>query len=123
MSKYEKMSDFEINKLTAICSGLDYLVSACGRFLSVESKIFDPCNNPNDAWPIIGGCGISTISLEGTMAWFACSDVKFETVCMSPDGSDNGVSCMDAKNESYHTNPLRAAMIVFLMMKDGEQCN
>lgn len=117
---HEEMSDHEVNKAVAINLELDYLVSACGRYISVESRMFDPCNSPSDAWPIIVDNGISTIKLNRSDMWLACSDVELETICMSPCGNDNGVSCMDSKNNSYHANPLRAAMIVFLMMKENQ---
>lgn len=114
MNKYEEKSDFEINKLTAICLGLDYLASACGRFLSVENKMFDPCNNSNDAWPIMIESKITTIDL--IEEHFAVANLEFL------DGE-----CCDNVGEWTHEfrdkNPLRAAMVVFLMMKDGEQCN
>lgn len=130
MSKYDEMSDFDINMAVA-----EHLPVIIHENQSASLKVSSPgvlcddiinqyelnfCSNPKDAWTIMLECGISIINLKDTTAWFACSEVEFETVCMSPDGNDSGVSCMTARNESYHTNPLRAAMIVFLMMKDGK---
>ncbi len=131
---YEQVSDFELNK--AVARALGHELSAVkvdendSSMISIKSiwctGSYNPipipayCNNPLDAWPIMTDNGISTINISGTTQWFACVDVRFETICMSPDGSDNGVSCFDARLNAYHTNPLRAAMIVFLMMKDAE---
>lgn len=60
---------------------------------------FDPCNNPADAWPIIVDNKLS----------------------IYPNAERWGVEGPEA-NDPFHfdKNPLRAAMIVFLMMKEGE---
>lgn len=60
--------------------------------------IFDPCNNPADAMPIINEYGISLIYQEG--------EFQFAT-------NDGNIECSIS-------NPLKAAMIIFLMMKDAE---
>lgn len=115
---YDEMSDFEINKAVAARHGID--LSGITEEMSHWYDVPDYCNDPADAWPIIESNGISLINLRsGTInsVWLACYRVRFETICMSPDGSDNGVSCMDADFETYHTNPLRCAMICFLKMK------
>lgn len=62
---------------------------------------FDPCNNPEDAWPVI----ISSM------------------ISIRPVGNDGQLwesSGMDGMKADYDNNPLRAAMVVFLMMKEGE---
>ena len=60
--------------------------------------LVDYCNNPSDAWPIILENKISIIAPEnGIKGWEALS--------------------LDCLSE-HEVNPLRAAMIVFLMMKD-----
>lgn len=41
-----KMSDAEINKAVAFHVGLT-------TYRNAEEGIFDPCNNPADAWPLI----------------------------------------------------------------------
>lgn len=70
---------------------------------------FNPCNNPSDAWPIIVGKKLSLIN----------ADDKW--LCVPEDEPINGVTG-DAVHMIYsgdgveHENPLRAAMIVFLMM-------
>jgi hypothetical protein len=67
-----------------------------GRTLAV---VFDPCNNPSDAWPIIVDHSISIMQIEGEQEWIAFFW-----------GDDF---------ECSHANPLRAAMIVYLMMQEG----
>lgn len=102
MKDYSSMSDREINrevqKLTGMgcMSGNGVLIMADGRW-----RIFDPCNNPADAWPIITGSMIS----------------------IRPVGNDGQLweaAGMDGMKADYDKNPLRCAMIVFLMMKEGE---
>ena len=102
MKDYASMSDREINrevqKLTGIgcMSGAGVLIVADGRW-----RMFDPCNNPADAWPIITDSMIS----------------------IRPVGNDGQLweaSGMDGMKADYDKNPLRAAMIVFLMMKESE---
>lgn len=76
-----------------------------GKVLYLKNSVwtvFDPCNNPSDALPIITANKISI---------FAMIEVdtrgKWGAEAFYP-------------NEAYHfnDNPLRAAMIVFLMMQD-----
>lgn len=105
MKDYASMSDFEINcrvhaEVMEI-SGLD----------SFKAK--DYCNNPEDAWPIILQNRISVI--------FDSSDESDES-----EESDEWVKACVGGEEyfiSYHYchRALRAAMVAFLMMKDGEK--
>jgi len=112
MKDYSKMSDFEINKeLIALeCNDgkvLDYLAFADGATVGLYHKSSDYydwlnyCNNPSDAWPIINRERIGVYPSEGPefMPWIAAK---------------NAISVTDK-------NPLRAAMIVYLMMKDEEK--
>ncbi|HCR2016749.1 TPA: DUF2591 domain-containing protein [Enterobacter asburiae] len=119
---YSQLSDFEINKLVAYALGnadvgrpFDEISGTACRFtvfknsgLNREGEIVmrpmivtkDFCNNPADAWPIIEGNRISIRNrYEG--------DWKAENEWGE---SRFHVSC----------NPLRAAMIVFLMMQDAK---
>lgn len=93
---YEEMSDNEINLSIHL-----YFYQ-----LSDGSLIYDYCNNPSDAWPIIVENKISTFYTgEGVYGWAASSDV-FEFY---------------SKGKQIHQfdkNPLRAAMIVFLKMQE-----
>lgn len=67
--------------------------------------------------PIMVSRHISLVNIGGTTQWFACNDVSFETICMSPDGTDNGVSCFFARHEAYSTSPLRAICECILMIE------
>jgi len=62
-----------------------------------KNGVHDYCNNPADAWPIIFENGIG-LRKQSNGLWVA-----------SQPGE---------KLPQYHKNPLRAAMLVFLMMKD-----
>lgn len=126
MNKYRDKSDFEINKAVAIAIGFpcyygdgSYTNGLGLRAAVVKGKNingnymvggFDPCNNPADAMPIVIGNGISLHApLFGDTRWTA------ETTVF--------VGGYDPKAENYqsdHDNPYRAAMEVFLMMKDAE---
>ena len=110
MKDYSKMSDFEINKAVAACLGVEVQEWNGKIFGGVERSIdnvtsvvgaIDYCNNPSDAWPIINIERIGVYPSEGPdfMPWIAAK---------------NALSVTDK-------NPLRAAMIVYLMMKDEEK--
>ncbi|AUR87386.1 NinX [Vibrio phage 1.100.O._10N.261.45.C3] len=65
-----------------------------------EQAVLDYCNNPSDAWPIIVESRITVTPYDDeNQGWFATYDTSF---------------FID------HKNPLRAAMICFLKMKDAE---
>ena len=127
MKDYSKMSDAEIAMRVA-CSieGVDvddggipkfavdcYLYNSANsiKWLRVgddEFELFNPCNNPSDAWPLIES------NLICLMA---------DVFCEPQDGGKwiaqpaYGWQHERVRND----NPLRAAMIVYLMMKDEEQ--
>ncbi len=87
MSKYEEMSDTDINKLVA---------EKLGLYVADNIFMADYCNNPLGAWPII-------LENKINIAFAASSDES--------QASAGFYCCMDK-------NPLRAAMIVYLMMED-----
>lgn len=60
---------------------------------------------------------ISVINIGGSTMWMACVDSSLDTVCMSPDGNDNGVSVFNCKHETYDVDPLRAIAICLLKSK------
>ena len=91
MSKYAEMSDFEINNLV---TAKDFIFKG-GSFIDFENK--DYCSNPSDAWPII---------LENKIS------IAFAASSEETQASGGLYCCIDK-------NPLRAAMIVYLML-DGE---
>ncbi|PHM59122.1 hypothetical protein Xsto_04068 [Xenorhabdus stockiae] len=111
---YSQLSDFEINKLVAekfnilqcmfcandseemiwnVSSGDNY-----GGFISKRGRAFDPCNNPSESMPIIIKYGISLIF----------QDRKFH------------YASNDGEIECFLDNPYKAAMVIFLHMKDME---
>ena len=127
MKDYSKMSDAEIAMRVA-CSidGVDvddngipkfavdcYLYNSANsiKWLRVgddEFEFFNPCNNPSDAWPLIEN------NLICLMA---------DVFCEPQDGGKwiaqpaYGWQHERVRND----NPLRAAMIVYLMMKNKEK--
>ncbi|WP_326902204.1 DUF2591 family protein [Kosakonia cowanii] len=109
---YTKMSDFEINRAVAIVQGFHPdecdIAKRGSASVGVEwneetglaTKTFDYCNNPADAWPIIAENGIGIIPYKKGLA--ECWDASKGML----SGSTKDI------------NPLRAAMIVFLIMQE-----
>jgi hypothetical protein len=115
---YESMSDFEINKLVAKTIPVMLNDDQSPPYKCKESSVmvndivnefeFNPCNNPSDAWSIIIDNKISIMNDVNT--WEASIDFDGDLLI---DGTD------EVLTECYaHENPLRAAMIVFLMMQN-----
>lgn len=119
MKDYASMSDFEINSAvhnallsepySMLFMGNDRIewTSNDGRKIVTDrvpytkNGVHDYCNNPDDAWPIITDSMIS----------------------IRPVGNDGQLweaSGMGGMKADYDKNPLRAAMVVFLMMKESE---
>lgn len=108
MTDYSKMSDFEINKEVLIKT--QYYDDISDRQVKKDSAVrwgdgcnwhhFDPCNNPADSWPIIKE---NRIHLDPPLRDF------------HPWKADRGIAF-----QCQHDNPLRAAMVVFLKLKDYE---
>lgn len=117
MKDYESMSDFEANKAVAsIFLPCDYVFDEEHKKVDVVGTVtklggygepyeelvkygdFDPCNNPTDAWPIIVENKIGLTPSHCGEFWEADHDYFFRD-----------------------KNPLRAAMIVYLMMNEAEQ--
>lgn len=121
MTDYSKMSDFEINKAVAISVGFpcyygdgSYTNNHGLRGAIVKGKNdnglfmvgeFNPCNNPADAWTIIEQNKI-TIMFEDDQ-WTA-----FGGMSIHHSREADWDFC------EYDKKPLRAAMIVFLMMQE-----
>lgn len=115
MKDYASMSDQQINKLVAAADGMDSGAHYMGDVVVLRDNrwvSFDPCNNPADAWAIIVENKISLNYMLSESAWCAHADGLMTDGCWS----------WDISPEHYHdhANPLRAAMVVFLMMKEGE---
>lgn len=118
MKDYSGMNDGGINMLVGESLGLIIYIlnqDESVQFRNEKGHIKgtkDYCNNPADAWPIIVGSNISLLAPrfnEGWLAEFTGSDDDVN------DGFD--VDYFD----SHNTNPLRAAMEVFLMIKGAEK--
>lgn len=134
MNKYTELSDFEINKKVVITLGIEgnFFISekesdfdkkippyergpiwstgeyAVLSYIPSNGNVFNPCNNPSDAMPIIIENLISLVPdvcIDGESTWWCASDI-----------SNSYIS-------NYKSNPLRAGMEVFLMMKDEENEN
>ena len=108
MKDYSAMSDFDINLLVNRSLGLKHYPNEEKKVIEVfgDIVIFDPCNNPADAWPIIQRNRISLIWVHTEI----------------PNRWDAGSPC-HMKWATHQINGLRAAMEVYLMMKDAEKCD
>ena len=115
MKDYSKMSDFEINKAVALSLGIEVVEWNGKIFGGVERKIdnvtsviavIDYCNNPSDALPVIHE---NRISLRP-------DDMYEEAPHSGYWRADN-----ETGNHCHHENPLRAAMIAYLLMKEEEK--
>lgn len=102
MNKYIELSDFEINKKVAITfhKNSDFIEQYDNKTIYVDGNVFDPCNNPADAMPIIIENKIGLSPMYHSNKWTA--------------------DCLDYDFISVNKNPLRAAMELFLLMKDAE---
>lgn len=105
---YSKLSDFEINLRVAeivvdydCISRLPYTDMAVHWGDGANWHVFNPCNNPADAWPIITSNRIGIVPGTATDKWAA-------------HHGDWDIAIADV-------NPLRAAMIIFLMMQDSRK--
>ena len=129
---YSKLSDFEINKRVAISLDIDmhfyipesedsfqsgflptelgpiWQTSAgfVGEFTVSNGNMFNPCNNPSDAWPIIAESKIC---------------LAFDVFAEPQDGGGWVASpAYGWESERVrHDNPLRAAMMLFLKMQES----
>ncbi len=127
MNDYSKMSDFEINKVVAEQLYKDkpslivrrdvpsqpavtvFCDIGDGEIVSIVCA--DYCNNPADAWPIIVKYGISLAHDYGEWESEVCLDLP-----VGAHGADELCSV-----GGIDKNPLRAAMIAFLLLKDAEK--
>ncbi|MBU9823165.1 DUF2591 family protein [Rahnella sp. BCC 1045] len=113
MKDYSAMSDYDINLLVNRSLGLKHYPNEEKKVIEVfgDIVIFDPCNNPADAWPIILNSGINIFTdmiPHGLLGQARVSVIN---------GKRIGAECLIAKNK----NPLRAAMEVYLKMKEAEK--
>lgn len=118
---YDEMSDFEVNALVAkTLFGGSMIDFECNPFpdnnagFSYETELgfchFNGCNSPSDAWPIIMENNISMRPM-----YIRDADgrklVEWEAIHVERDFPRESFGWDDK-------NPLRAAMIVFLMMSE-----
>lgn len=104
---YEEMSDGAINL------EVHYLVNDIPKHHAVIMTK-DYCNNPSDAWSIILESRISLlIPDDGTLSSEA-------VVIERHIGYDDDEIHCSINYSTQNDNPLRAAMICFLKMKDAE---
>ena len=104
---YENISDFEIAKAVLKIKGIECKISGGMCFTKHVRNVFvkfDPCNKPNDAWPIIVENGISLKFMDAKIKYYEAHGLNKNT--------------SDEDWHSIHPNPLRAAMICFLKMKE-----
>ena len=131
MKDYSKMSDFEINKWIAIelapdgyiginestRSDSEVVITTENGEGCTKNSYVDYCNNPSDAWPIIVENSISIVSygveFSAEYGWSAF----YGGVCVTYDNEIESIFEIKCSDK----NPLRAAMIVYLMMKDEEK--
>ena len=114
---YEDMSDFEINKMIAKVTGGDW--DYCDGVLWKDDlhgfpTVFDPCNSPSDAFPIIVE---NNISISHSIALYRADALVYDKKF------DNGFKIFKQDSQLGDTSSrgaLRAAMICFLKMKDAE---
>lgn len=98
---YSELSDFEINKAVGCVTGEANNSEDVFNLVirNTNGNKFDPCNSWADAGPIIEKSGIGIMPM--LMGWRAATER----------------GCRDYTSIA-NENPLRAAMIVFLMMQE-----
>ncbi|MDM2843305.1 DUF2591 family protein [Citrobacter sp. Cpo090] len=103
---YGKLSDYEVSKLVAMTIGGFLEEDFCDTHSVIfrrhgrhQYSFFEPCTNPSDAWPIIQEnlLRVVPVSFLGKVNWVVSRDI----------------------HSNHDANPLRAAMITFLMMQDS----
>lgn len=141
MTDYSKMSDFEINCKVANALGMtkhfffldaedefddDIEPSERGPIWQTREHFvngyrpsngnpFNPCNNPSDAWPIIFEDRIAIIPDSAAGEWVAFNEFTLY--------EGDWMFASDPARHVNGNNPLRAAMIVYLMMKESENAD
>lgn len=110
MNSYNKYTDLQINELVATRLKKKCLLTEESVLAYMDSgyRTFDPCNNPTDAMPIIIENKICT---------------AFDVFAEEHDGGNWVASpAYGFANEETRSNNLyRAAMELFLMMRDAER--
>lgn len=108
MTDYSVLSDISIN---ALVSRKLYGEPSHEHRLELVNQVVDYCNKPDDAMPIIIENKISIAFDTNENEWLAWGDFEFDQ-CGWDMINEPTIYCS-------HTNPLRAAMIVFLQMQEN----
>lgn len=106
MMRNKKVTDYEINKAVAKYLKLNTIAydrTGIVLFDDMDATPFDPCNNPADAMPIVIENGIAIHPYKTS----------------SPSAFDAEIGEFHG-HAVFNKNIYRAAMEVFLMMKDAE---
>ena len=119
---FEDMADSQINML--VCMGKHdlenwgYFVTASGQQVfhmdsgTADERIIDVpdyCNSPDDAWPIIVENKIEVAYHPINKYWYSSINLY------------NGTDDFDYRFATDDENPLRAAVVVYLKMKEAEK--
>ncbi|MBG3131547.1 DUF2591 family protein [Proteus mirabilis] len=118
MNKYTEMSDLEINKRVFVAAKIEHedtdLHSNKVFYGDGANWIeFNPCNNPTDAMPIIIENKISLLAGDSN---FWCARYGKWNILPCPSGIE-----FIEKAQVINDSPYRAAMELFLLMKDAER--
>jgi hypothetical protein len=118
--KYEEMSDLDINKMVAAKLGINFPVKPKEPYCSIDGNVIrnngtdgrdgrpyfgDYCNNPSDSWSII-------VSNKICIQWYEDGHGIYASASMATSDESNNSFISDDEN------PLRAAMICFLKIKE-----
>ncbi|WP_341401343.1 phage protein NinX family protein [Morganella morganii] len=115
MMRNKEVTDYEINKTVAKYLKLNMIAydrTGIVLFDDMDATPFDPCNNPADAMPIIIENKITVIYDCINHSW--CAHAGYTVEECGGGYEIVPIHCVDS--DSYY----RAAMEVFLMMKDAE---
>lgn len=126
---YSKLSNKEIAAKVLIAQGYRFIGDADGYSIyisdygrkdtgpkSSKQFAFDPCNNPADAWPIIFENGISLLNV-----WDEDGEIEDSTWVATTNIDMTWCGDRERGFESTDKNPLRASMIVYLMMCENDK--
>ena len=119
----ESKSDFELSALILKSNGFSVATqddtgteathrSKENSFFMITVTRFD-INNPADMWPIIDSSGISLIKFDDGYAAIC----EWNYIDIGQPHEDCESFCSDNAHQSGHKNPLRAAAIVYLLVK------
>lgn len=117
MTDYSKLSDFEINKLVARKLGF---VQQGRGWITGADGIYDYIAKPNDDYRIGLPDYSNSWADAGPIIVENCISMVWDCAEDASSAWWNAVDQFDDCRVQYQSNPLRAAMIVFLMMNEGE---